>query len=174
MLKGVNVYLVGMMGAGKTTVGYLLAQQLGYRFLDTDSLISQAAGKSINQIFADDGEEAFRDLETKVLAEISTYKKLTIATGGGIILKKFNWSYLHHGIVVWLDVPVEELYSRLQDDLTRPLLQDSDPLGKLDSLLERRRPLYANADVHVNVASGTLPEEVVVLVVEEIKKVIKS
>lgn len=174
MLKGVNVYLVGMMGAGKTTVGYLLAQHLGYRFLDTDSLISQAAGKSINQIFADDGEEAFRQLETKVLAEISSYKKLTIATGGGIVINPFNWSYLQHGIVTWLDVPVEELYSRLQDDRSRPLLQDDDPLGKLHSLLEERRPLYANADVHMNVARGTEPEQVAVLVLEEMKKVLKS
>lgn len=174
MLKGVNIYLVGMMGAGKTTVGYLLAQSLGYRFLDTDSLISQAAGKSINDIFVDDGEATFRQLETKVLAEISTYKNLTIATGGGIVINQFNWSYLHHGIVVWLDVPVEELYNRLQDDRTRPLLQDTDALGKLRSLLEERRPLYANADVHVNVARGIRPEELTLLVLEEIKKVLKS
>ncbi|MGB3511232.1 MAG: shikimate kinase [Microcoleaceae cyanobacterium] len=173
MLKGVNLYLVGMMGAGKTTLGYLLAQQLGYRFLDTDSLISQAAGKSINEIFADDGEEAFRQLETKVLAEISSYKKLTIATGGGIVINPFNWSYLQHGIVIWLDVPVEELYRRLQDDRSRPLLQDDDPLGKLHSLFEERRPLYANADVHINVVGGTGPEQVAVLVLEEIKKVLK-
>lgn len=163
-----------MMGAGKTTLGNLLAKHLGYSFVDTDSLISEAAGKSINQIFADEGEKAFRELETKVLAEISSYKKLTIATGGGIVVNPFNWSYLHHGIVVWLDVPVEELFARLQDDRTRPLLQDSDPLGKLNSILEERRPLYANADVHVNVVPGTGPEQLAVLVLEEIKKVLKS
>ncbi|NER06556.1 MAG: shikimate kinase, partial [Okeania sp. SIO3C4] len=110
LLQGVNLYLVGMMGAGKTTVGELLAKDLGYRFLDMDSLISQVAGKSINEIFADRGEAGFRQLETNVLAEVSSYKNLTIATGGGIVINPFNWSYLQHGIVVWLDVPIEVLH----------------------------------------------------------------
>ncbi len=174
LLEGVNLYLVGMMGAGKTTVGHLLAQQLGYRFLDTDSLISQAAGKSISEIFATEGETAFRELETNILSEVSSYKKLTIATGGGIVVNPFNWSYLQHGIVVWLDVPVEVLYSRLQDDLTRPLLQNRNPLAKLQELLEERKPLYANADVHVNINSKNTPEEVTMLVLTEIKRVVKS
>lgn len=174
LLKGVNLYLIGMMGSGKTTVGELLAQRLKYRFLDTDSLISQIAGKSINEIFATEGEAAFRQLETNVLAEISSYKNLTIATGGGIVIKPFNWSYLHHGIVVWLDVPVEELYSRLQGDQTRPLLKDNDPLGRLQAILEERRPLYANADVHVSVACGENPEQVAMAALAEIKKVLKS
>ncbi|MGD1699518.1 shikimate kinase [Dapis sp. BLCC M229] len=174
LLEGVNLYLVGMMGAGKTTVGHLLAQQLGYRFLDTDSLISQAAGKSISEIFATEGEAAFRELETNILSEVCSYKKLTIATGGGIVIKPFNWSYLQHGIVVWLDVPVEVLYSRLQGDRTRPLLQNSNPLAKLQAILEERRPLYANADVHVTVDSQDTPEQLTMLVLEEIRRVVKS
>ena len=174
LLEGVNLYLVGMMGAGKTTVGHLLAQQLGYRFLDTDSLISQAAGKSISEIFATEGEAGFRELETNILSEVSSYKKLTIATGGGIVINRFNWSYLQHGIVVWLDVPVEVLYSRLQGDRTRPLLQNSNPLAKLQAILEERRPLYANADVHVTIDSQDTPEQVTMLVLEEIRRVVKS
>ncbi len=174
LLQGVNLYLIGMMGAGKTTVGHLLAKRLGYSFIDTDSLISQAAGKSINEIFATEGENRFRELETKILAEVSSYKNLTIATGGGIVTRKFNWSYLQHGIVVWLNVPVEVLYSRLQGDQTRPLLQDRDPLGKLQSLLEERRPLYANADIHVNVDGVETPERVTVLALAEIKRVLRS
>ncbi|NEQ35532.1 MAG: shikimate kinase [Okeania sp. SIO3I5] len=174
LLQGVNLYLVGMMGAGKTTVGHLLAQRLGYSFLDTDNLISQAAGKSINEIFATEGEAVFRALETNVLSEVSSYKNLTIATGGGIVVSQFNWSYLHHGIVVWLDVPAEVLYSRLEGDMTRPLLQNSKPLDKLQAILEERRPLYANADVHINVNSQDTPEQVTMLVLEEIKKVVKS
>ncbi len=174
LLEGVNLYLVGMMGAGKTTVGNLLAQELGYRFLDTDSLISQAAGKSISEIFATEGEAAFRELETKILSEVSSYKKLTIATGGGIVINRFNWSYLQHGIVVWLDVPVEVLYSRLQGDRSRPLLQNSNPLAKLQTILEERRPLYANADVHVTIDSQDTPEQVTMLVLEEIRRVVKS
>ncbi len=174
LLEGVNLYLVGMMGAGKTTVGHLLAQQLGYRFLDTDSLISQAAGKSISEIFATEGEAGFRELETNILSEVSSYKKLTIATGGGIVINRFNWSYLQHGIVVWLDVPVEVLYSRLQGDRSRPLLQNSNPLAKLQTILEERRPLYANADVHVTIDSQDTPEQVTMLVLEEIRRVVKS
>ena len=174
LLQGVNLYLVGMMGAGKTTVGKLLSQDLGYRFLDTDSLISQVAGKSINEIFADDGEAAFRQLETNVLAEVSSYKNLTIATGGGIVVDPFNWSYLQHGIVVWLDAPIEVLHSRLQGDQTRPLLQDKDPLGKLQAILEERRPLYANADVHIHVESKSTPEQLTMLVLAEVKKAVKS
>ena len=174
LLQGVNVYLIGMMGAGKTTVGHLLAKNLGYGFLDTDSVISQAAGKSISEIFATEGEAAFRELETKILSEVSSYKNLIIATGGGIILNLFNWSYLRHGIVVWLDVPVEVLYSRLQGDRTRPLLQDSNPLAKLKTLLAERKSLYANADVHISIDGLATPEEVKMLVLTEIKKVLKS
>jgi len=174
LLNGVNLFLVGMMGAGKTTVGHLLAQRLGYSFLDTDSLISQAAGKSISEVFATEGEIAFRELETNILSEVSSYTNLTIATGGGIVVKRFNWSYLQHGIVVWLNVPLEVLYSRLQGNWTRPLLQDNNPLMKLQELLEERKPLYANADVHVNLNGKDTPEEVTMLVLAEIKKVVKS
>jgi len=173
LLQGVNLYLVGMMGAGKTTVGDLLAQRLGYNFLDTDDLISQAASKSISEIFATEGEAAFRELETKILSEVSSYKKLTIATGGGIVKSQFNWSYLRHGIVVWLDVPVEVLYSRLQGDRTRPLLQNSNPFAKLKAILEERRPLYANADVHININIQDTPEQVTILVLREIKRVLR-
>ena len=174
LLNGVNLFLVGMMGAGITTVGHLLAQRLGYSFLDTDSLISQAAGKSISEVFATEGEIAFRELETNILSEVSSYTNLTIATGGGIVVKRFNWSYLQHGIVVWLNVPLEVLYSRLQGNWTRPLLQDNNPLMKLQELLEERKPLYANADVHVNLNGKDTPEEVTMLVLAEIKKVVKS
>ncbi|MDT9341044.1 shikimate kinase [Trichodesmium erythraeum 21-75] len=174
LLQGVNLYLVGMMGAGKTTVGHLLAQHLGYSFLDTDNLITQAAGKSINEIFATEGEAAFRELETNILSEISSYKNLTIATGGGIVISRFNWSYLRHGIVVWLDVPVEVLYSRLQGDQTRPLIQNSNPFARLQAILEERRPFYNCADVHVNVDIQDTPQQVTILTLEEIKKVLKS
>ena len=162
-----------MMGAGKTTVGRLLAAELGYRFLDTDNLIEQIAGRSINEIFATSGEAGFRDLESQVLAEVCAYKNLVAATGGGIVLRQKNWSYLRHGIVVWLDVPVEQLYARLQGDTARPLLQNPDPLGKLRSLLDQRQPLYAQADVRISIAAGETPEQLVPLVFEEIRKIIK-
>lgn len=174
LLKGVNLYLIGMMGAGKTTLGRILAKELGYRFVDTDELIERVAGQSITEIFATEGEAAFRETETKVLAEVSAYKKLAISTGGGIVLRQQNWSYLHHGIVVWLDVPVQQLYERLREDTSRPLLRDPDPLAKLQSLYESRQRLYAQADVHILTGAGETPEQLAPRVLEEIRKVLKS
>lgn len=174
LLKGVNLYLIGMMGVGKTTVGRLLAQELGYGFLDTDDVIVKAAGKSINDIFADEGEVTFRQLESNVLAQVCAYTKLTIATGGGIVVRQENWSYLHHGLIVWLDCSVETIFNRLLEDTTRPLLQDSDLEGKLRSLLEQRQPLYSQADLHISITQEQTPEEIVARILEAIPSVLKS
>lgn len=174
LLRGINLYLIGMMGSGKTTVGHLLANEMGYRFFDTDDAIAQVAHQSINEIFTREGEDAFRELETEVLAEVSAYTRLAIATGGGIVLRRQNWSYLQQGLVIWLDVPVEILISRLAGDQTRPLLQDTDPAGKLQTLLEQRRSLYAQADLRIAVAGGDTPEQVAARVIEAIPSVLKS
>lgn len=171
-LKGTSIFLIGMMGCGKTTVGQILAAQLGYRFLDTDALVEQAATMTIADIFAQSGETAFREIETQVLAEVSTYSRLVVATGGGIVIARQNWSYLHHGVVVWLDVPVDHLYRRLQEDTQRPLLQDPDPKGKLHHLLEERRSLYAQADVRVVLQGDEPPEWVSDRVLEDIGKIL--
>jgi len=175
-LKGTNVYLVGMMGAGKTTVGRLVAKHLGYRFFDTDKVIEQVTGQSVGEMFSQMGEAGFRQIETQVLAELSAYTRLTIATGGGIVLKRDNWSYLHHGIVVWLDVPVEQLYARLRHDQTRPLLRSPDPLATLEQLLSDRQPLYAQADLRVTLDQLEPPEspdQVATRVLEAIPTVLK-
>ncbi|OUL22366.1 shikimate kinase [Nostoc sp. RF31YmG] len=174
LLQGVNLYLIGMMGSGKTTVGRLLAKHLGYGFVDTDDVIVQAAGKSINKLFAESGEAVFRQLESDVLAQICAFTKLTIATGGGIVMRQENWSYLHHGLIVWLDAPVELLYSRLQEDSTRPLLQDIDPQGKLRSLLEQRQRLYSQADLHITISAGETPEQIATRVVAAIPSILKK
>lgn len=172
LLKGVSLYLVGMMGAGKTTVGRELATALGYRFVDTDAVIAQLTGQSITQLFADIGEAAFRQLESQVLAEVSARTNLAIATGGGIVLRRENWGYLHHGLIVWLDVPVELLYTRLAADTTRPLLQDADLLQKLRSLLEQRQPLYRQADLRITVTNEVTPKQLATRVLEEIPTVL--
>ncbi len=172
-LKGVNLYLIGMMGAGKTTVGQLLADRLGYRFFDTDEVIERVAGQPISQIFAESGESAFRALESQVLAELSAYTRLAIATGGGIVLKRENWGYLRHGIVVWLDVPIEQLQARLEGDTARPLLQEADPAARLQTLLNQRQPLYAQADVRVIHQPGETPEQVAVRVLDQVRLAIR-
>lgn len=150
-LKGVTLFLVGMMGAGKSTTGKALADQLGYKFFDTDVLIEQLAQKPINDIFSESGEETFRELETQVLSELSSYRKLVVATGGGIVLRKMNWSYLRHGLVVWLDLSAQDLWERLKDDNSRPLLKTDNPLQTLEQKLEERHELYNQADVHVSI-----------------------
>lgn len=174
LLQGINLYLIGMMGAGKTTVGRILANELGYGFVDTDEVITASAKRSINEIFAEERETEFRQLESDVLSQVSAYTKLTVATGGGIILKRENWSYLHHGLIVWLDASAELLYNRLKEDTTRPLLQDSNPLLKLQNILEQRESLYALADLRITLQEGEAPEEIARRVLTEIPKVLKK
>ena len=148
-LKKTNLYLIGMMGAGKTTIGKKLANRLGYRFIDTDDLIEKTAGKSINEIFESSGETAFRRLESEVLSQTSAYTQLVVATGGGIITQPINWSYLRHGVVIWLDVPIPVLVSRLVGDSSRPLIQTGDLTKKLEELLQARGDRYAQADIRI-------------------------
>lgn len=174
LLKGINIYLIGMMGSGKTTVGHLLAHQLGYRFFDTDILIEKIADRTVNEIFAENGEEAFRQLESQVLSDLSAYTNLAIATGGGIVMRRFNWSYLRHGLIVWLDAPVDVLVERLKSDRTRPLLQNANPAQALSQILEQRRSLYAEADLHIRVNASETPEQIAARVIAEIPTVLKG
>ncbi|HEY9817960.1 MAG TPA: shikimate kinase [Candidatus Obscuribacterales bacterium] len=172
-LKGTNLYLVGMMGAGKSTLGKILAHDLGYRFADTDAVIEQAAGQPISAIFAQDGESAFRALETEVLGQLASYTRMAIATGGGIVIERKNWSYLQHGVVVWLDVSVDLLYDRLKGDQTRPLLQAPDPKQVLQTLLNQRRSLYAQADVTISVTEPQAPEAIAAQVLDRIRAILR-
>ena len=161
MLNGTNIFLIGMMGAGKSTVGKLLAQKLGYNFIDTDTLIETCAGKSIPEIFANDGEDTFRDLEQQVLSQVSAYTRLVVATGGGIVMRSLNWSHLHDGIVVWIDVPIEVLHDRLKNESEqRPLLQTVDPLQTLNDIYTKRRDRYAQADISIMVSADEASHEV--------------
>lgn len=158
-LGGVTVFLVGMMGCGKSTTGKRLASRLGYTFCDTDQLIVQITGRGIAELFAQEGEAEFRQLESQVLAEIASHTRLVVATGGGVVTQPLNWSYLHHGVVVWLDAPLEVLVTRLSQRHDRPLLaQDShDPerlRQRLRELDVQRRPHYVQADVRVEIAAG--------------------
>ncbi|MCP9928993.1 shikimate kinase [Cyanobium sp. CH-040] len=149
-LQGLNVYLVGMMGAGKSSVGRPLADALGYRFVDADAVLESAAGRPIPDIFASDGEAGFRQLETAVLAQISAWHSLVVATGGGVVTRPENWGHLRQGVVVWLDAKPELLLARLRQDPTeRPLLHSADPEARLQALLNDRLPLYALADLRI-------------------------
>ena len=159
-LSGRSLYLVGMMGSGKTSTGRPLAERLGYGFVDADAVIEQAAGCSIPEIFERDGEAGFRSLESQVLSAISQRHSLVVATGGGVVTQPENWGLLHSGIVIWLDVVPDQLLHRLNADSTvRPLLQTTDPEAALNALLNERRPLYGEADLTVVINDET-PEAV--------------
>lgn len=159
-LGGRSLYLIGMMGSGKTSTGRPLAERLGYGFVDADAVIEQAAGCSIPEIFQRDGEAEFRALEKQVLSSISQRHSLVVATGGGVVTQQENWGLLHSGIVIWLDVVQDQLLKRLQADKTmRPLLQTADPEAALSDLLAERKALYAEADLTV-VINDEPPEAV--------------
>lgn len=173
-LQGLNLYLVGMMGAGKTAVAAPLAAALGYRVVDADAVLEASAGHGIAEIFARDGEQAFRELETAVLGQIAGWHSLVVATGGGVVTRPRNWGHLQQGLVVWLDAPEELLLQRLRQDPTpRPLLADPDPAERLRGLLEARRPLYSQADVCVR-QGGEPPEAVALRVLEALPTVLRE
>jgi len=151
-LTNVNLYLVGMMGSGKTSVGELVSRQLGsYTFLDTDATLETATQRTIADIFAEDGEEEFRKLEGSIMEQVAAYVRLVVATGGGVVSRQQNWASLRQGIVVWIDPPLETLVQRLENSAEkgkRPLLKD-DAAATLKATLEKRRDLYAQCDVRI-------------------------
>lgn len=153
-----------MMGTGKSTVGKMLSQALGYCFFDTDALIEQLAGKTVAEIFAEDGEPDFRALETEVLQEIAPFARCVVATGGGAACKSQNWGHMQTGISIWLDGSPLMLAKRVVRDSTndRPLVAVDDASSKSDdlileetttrlqTLLDERREQYGYSDLTVS------------------------
>lgn len=173
-LEGLNLYLVGMMGTGKSAVGRPLAAALGYRFLDADTSVERVAGRSIPELFAEVGEPGFRDLETAVLGQIASWHSLVVATGGGVVTRPENWGHMQQGVVVWLDAPPELLLRRLAADPSpRPLLQTADPETQLTSLLSQRQRLYAQADLHIRQAGEPI-EQVAAAVLAQLPTILKQ
>jgi shikimate kinase len=169
-LQGLNIYLVGMMGAGKSTVGKLLADRLTYGFIDTDTTIEQVVGQKVSDIFQSVGEVEFRQIESQILAEISAYTKLVVATGGGIVVKRENWSHLQQGLVIWLDVPIEVLEQRVAQDT-----QNERPLKeKLKELLAARHDRYAAADLRIEISPTDTPDPIVDRIIATIPTVLKA
>ena len=145
-----NLYLVGPMGAGKTTVGRHLAELLGREFLDSDHEIERKTGATIPWIFEKEGEQGFRDRETAQINELISRPHLVLATGGGAITQVLNRDYLkQRGIVVYLYTPVEIQLQRTYRDKNRPLLQVENPEQKLRDLLAVRDPLYREVAHHI-------------------------
>ncbi|MDX1971695.1 MAG: shikimate kinase [Candidatus Sumerlaeia bacterium] len=140
------VVLTGMMGAGKTEVGELLAENLGYTFIDTDHLIEKRAKKKITQIFEEHGEEFFRDMESEVIQSLVGTKNAVVSVGGGACIREVNrLVFKGLGHVVYLKASARELYYRLKNDTTRPLLRVENPQEAFKTLLAEREKFYTDA-----------------------------
>ena len=143
-----NIALIGFMGSGKSSVGRLVATQLGFQFLDTDELIEKRAGKSISEIFAQDGEKTFRELESAIVLELAHYRGAVISTGGGLGAREEHVIRLKsHALVVCLWATPEVIHRRVCHQTHRPLLQRTDPREAIPRLLSEREATYKKADV---------------------------
>ena len=153
-----NVYLVGMMGAGKTTVGRLLARRLKLRFIDADHELERRCGVKVPLIFDIEGEAGFRAREAQLLAELTALDGVVLGTGGGAVLAEENRRRLAaRGTVVYLRATPEDLYERVKHDRNRPLLATADPLARLRELHAERDPLYRGvADLVVDTGRQTV------------------
>ncbi len=174
ILGGRIIYLVGMMGSGKSLTGPYLAKFLDYSFVDQDNVIEELTKQSIAEIFQQQGEQEFREIETKVLKEIGTHHSLVVATGGGVVMSSENWGVLHQGIVIWINPSQECLAKRLEYDRSkRPLLKTNNFLSTLDELSRERFPFYSEADLQIIVEKET-PEELSLEICKQLSSVLSD
>ena len=154
-----NLALTGFMGAGKTTVGYFLAELLRFELVDTDKVIEEQQGRRVSEIFAEQGEPAFRAMESKLVVDLGHRRDLIIATGGGLVLDPTNRAQLREtSLIACLWASPETIFERVRHQTHRPLLRGPDPLGKIRQLLEARAPSYREADLLVGVDFRNPPD----------------
>jgi shikimate kinase len=154
-----NLVLTGFMGTGKSALGRILAQRLGYRFLDADALIEAEEGMPIPEIFTAKGEEYFRQCETRLAQRLAGEDRKVIATGGGFVLNPENIRQLRTGsVIINLSATPEAIYGRVKACTHRPLLAVADPLAEIRKLLEVREPFYREADLILDTNSAGLEE----------------
>ncbi len=147
----VNLALIGFMGTGKSSVGRLVAEQLRFDFLDTDELIVTRANKSIREIFEQNGEPTFRELEHRLVGELEIRTRTVIATGGGLPVNPASLASLkQHALVICLWASPGKIFERVHNQTHRPLLREPDPRARICSLLAAREPFYRQADVLLN------------------------
>lgn len=166
-MKSENIYLIGLMGAGKTTIGRQLARSLKLPFYDSDKAIEESTGVDIPTIFEFEGEEGFRDREQKMLQQLTKMEGIILATGGGAVLREENRRLLQsNGFIVYLQCSVERILERTRRDTQRPLLQTENPKERVEILFMQREPLYlACADFKID--TGVLQSKAVVSAILE-------
>lgn len=149
-----NIFLVGLMGSGKTTIGRALAKKLNMRFVDADQEIEARTGASIPLIFEIEGEASFRQREADVIRDLSGQQGIVLATGGGAVLDEMSRRYLRErGIVIFLRASVHSILQRTSHDRNRPLLQTADPKARIEELSRQRAPLYQEI-AHITIETG--------------------
>lgn len=155
-----NIILVGFMGAGKSLISRELAALTGREIITTDGMIEKAGGRSISDIFREDGEEHFRKLEKQAVASACAQEQVIIDCGGGVVLAPENIARLKEtGVVFYLSATPEEIYRRVKDETHRPLLDTDDPMARIEGLLAQRRSFYEQAD-HIIDTNGRLPRDI--------------
>ena len=167
-----NVYLVGFMGSGKSEVGRRLAEKIGWKFEDTDEIVTTLEGRTIERIFAESGEECFREAERRALGAVAAQKGRVVATGGGMFLRvQRRASMRETGVIVWLDASLESIRERLGPGDGRPLWSHPDPIA-MRALYERRRATYALADFRVD-ASAADPATIAARILARVQSVLR-
>jgi shikimate kinase len=157
-----SLFLVGLMGAGKTTIGQLLARRLSYEFFDSDHVLEQRTGASAATIFEVEGEPSFRTREEAIIDELSLLPSVVLATGGGAVLNAHTRQRLSvRGTVIYLHASAQTSYERVRRNRERPLLMVDDPLQKLSALYRQRHPLYLECAAHVVESHRDRPSQVV-------------
>ncbi|HWI40152.1 MAG TPA: shikimate kinase [Verrucomicrobiae bacterium] len=154
-----NVVLTGFMGTGKSSVGRLLARRLGFTYRDLDAAVVSSAGKSINEIFAQEGEASFRGAEKAEIRKLSACSRIVLSTGGGAVIDPENRALLKSmGVVVNLTASVDEILLRLKGDSQRPLLREDRSEARLAAMLAEREPWYAEADIRIDTGGKKLED----------------
>lgn len=163
-----NIVLTGFMGTGKSVVARELSRLTGYRLVDMDREIEAAEGRSIDDIFASEGEAAFRELEAREVLRVSAERGQVISTGGGVVLRQDNMDALGaDGAVVCLSASAEVIYERTRRSSHRPLLKDKDPVARIKAMVDEREPYYREAGAMVE-TEGKSPYEIALEVLEAV------
>ena len=166
-----NIFLIGPMASGKTTIGRKLAKKTSKKFYDSDKEITKSTGAKISLIFEIEGDSGFRKRETKIISKLVLLKNIVLSTGGGTILVEENRNMLaENGIIVYLKSSARKIFNRTFEDKSRPLLQGNDRLSKIKEILNEREPIYKSLANEIIDTDNFVAEEIIQEILKRIKK----